>query len=109
MHSSLAVCQLLVLLLLLALTINPSRVSGAVSGKAVVATSRAALQTGAALAAVSNDRDGNDPKCPQGWVELSSCDEAVNADDNVCVKMGPPIKVGGAREREREGLWLKRL
>ena len=95
-----SVCQLL--LLLLALAINPSRVSGAVSGKAVVATSRAASQTGPAPAAVSNDRDGNDPKCPQGWVELSSCSKDVKADDYVCVKMGPPIKVGEASEREKK-------
>jgi len=30
--------------------------------------------------------------CPQGWVELNSCDKTVKAEDNVCVKMGPPIK-----------------
>ena len=111
MHPSLSVCQLL--LLLLALAINPSRVLGAVtggssSGRAGSGGSSSGgagsggAGSGGAGSGGSSSGGASSKACPQGWVELSSCSKDVKADDYVCVKMGPPIKVGEASEREKK-------
>ena len=101
MHPSLSVCQLL--LLLLALAINPSRVLGAVTGGS--SSGRAGSggsSSGGAGSGGASSGGASSKACPQGWVELSSCSKDVKADDYVCVKMGPPIKVGEASEREKK-------
>jgi len=91
MHPSLSACQLL--LLLLALAINPSMnqdVGGVSTGGSTGGPTSGS--TGGSGAGDGPSAVTGAKACPQGWVELSSCDKAAKADDNVCVKMGPPIK-----------------